>query len=213
MRPGELQKTSPPQEPTRASHRGWLYFHVVKRQGAATDTSGLKLPVEERLGAGLAARGLTLATAESCTGGLVAHRLTSVAGSSAYFLGGVVAYSNELKVALLGVSEQVLREHGAVSAECARAMAEGVRARTGAALGLATTGIAGPGGATLAKPVGLVYIGCATPEGTVVREHHFPGDRLANIRASAQAALDLAMEAQQTLSARRQPGSPVAQSV
>ena len=153
-----------------------------------------ELPAEVKLGEELARRGLTLATAESCTGGLVAHRITGIAGSSAYFLGGVVSYSNELKAALLGVPEQILRERGAVSRECAQAMAEGVRSRTGATMSLATTGIAGPGGATPTKPVGLVYIACSGPWGTVVHEHRFAGDRHANIRASAQAALDLALD-------------------
>src|SRR5581483_9783961 len=104
------------------------------------------------------ARGFSLATAESCTGGLVAARLTSVPGSSDVVLGGVVAYANEVKRAELGVSEELLARHGAVSAEVAAAMAAGVRARLGADVGLAVTGVAGPAGGTPEKPVGLVYL-------------------------------------------------------
>ena len=150
-------------------------------------------PVEQQLLDILPRHGLTLATAESCTGGLVAQRITSVAGSSTYFLGGVVAYSNELKESLLGVHHELLERHGAVSRECAVAMAAGIRERTGAAIGVATTGIAGPGGATPAKPVGLIYVACATPWGAEAREFRFPGDRRSNVRASADAALDLVL--------------------
>ena len=103
-------------------------------------------------------RGLTLATAESCTGGLVAARLTSVPGSSDVFLGGVVSYANEVKTAALGVPEDVLAAHGAVSAETAAAMAEGARRRLDADVAVAVTGIAGPGGGSDEKPVGLVYV-------------------------------------------------------
>ena len=108
-------------------------------------------------------RGLTLATAESCTGGLVAARLTSVPGSSDVFLGGVVAYANEVKEAELDVPAEVLAEHGAVSAETAAAMARGARERLGADVAVAVTGIAGPGGGTPEKPVGLVYLHAAGP--------------------------------------------------
>lgn len=121
--------------------------------------------LEGAVGALLRARGLTVALAESCTGGLVAHRLTNVPGSSGYVVGGVVAYSNAVKVDLLGVDAGVLRRDGAVSEEVARAMARGVRARLGADIGIATTGIAGPGGGTADKPVGLVWIGYADAHG------------------------------------------------
>ena len=137
---------------------------------------------------------VTIATAESCSGGEVAHRITSVAGSSAYFLGGVVAYSNEAKRALLGVPQEVLDAVGAVSDACARAMAEGARRALAADYAVATTGIAGPGGATARKPVGLVYVALAGHDGAEGREHRFPGDRTAVIDASAEAALRLLVE-------------------
>ena len=114
--------------------------------------------LEERIGALLAARGLSLVTAESCTGGLVGHRLTNVSGSSSYYLGGLVTYSNRLKEQLLGVPPATLEEHGAVSEATARAMARGARLRLDADLALAVTGISGPTGGTPQKPVGLVYV-------------------------------------------------------
>lgn len=141
----------------------------------------------------LTGRRLTLATAESCTGGLVGHLITTVSGSSAYYLGGVIAYSNELKQALLGVPASILETRGAVSRECAEAMAQGIRERTGADIGISTTGIAGPTGATPTKPVGLVYLACATPRGVICEEYRFHGDRLTNIRLAAEAALRLAL--------------------
>ena len=128
------------------------------------------------------ARGLTLATAESCTGGLVAARLTSVPGSSDVVLGGVVAYANEVKERELGVPADVLAEHGAVSAEVAAALARGARERLGADVAVSVTGVAGPGGGTPEKPVGLVYLHAEGPGGSLAREFDFPGDR-ASIRA------------------------------
>jgi nicotinamide-nucleotide amidase len=137
-------------------------------------------------------RGLTLATAESCTGGLVGARLTSVPGSSDVFVGGVVAYANRVKEAELGVGAGTLAEHGSVSAETAAEMASGVRARLGADVGIAVTGIAGPGGGTAEKPVGLVYLHAETPDGGHGLEFSFPSDR-ETIRARATvAALHLA---------------------
>jgi len=132
---------------------------------------------------------LTVATAESCTGGNVAGRLTSLAGSSEYVLGGIVAYSNQAKQSLLGVSAETLSTRGAVSAECAREMAEGARRAFDADLAVSTTGIAGPGGATQRKPVGLVYVALAGPEGTTAEEFHFPGGRASVTQAATEAAL------------------------
>jgi len=149
---------------------------------------------EEQLFEILTRERLTIATAESCTGGLVSHRITSIPGSSAYFLGGIVSYSNDVKMSLLGVPEEVLMRVGAVSAECALAMAQGARARIGADIGVSTTGIAGPSGATPTKPVGLVYIACSAPWGDHWEEHHFSGDRLETIKASADAALASVLE-------------------
>ena len=139
------------------------------------------------------AKRMTLATAESCTGGLIAAALTAIAGSSSVVMAGFVTYSNDAKQKMVGVSPESLSQHGAVSAEVARAMAEGARARAGVSLALSCTGIAGPGGATLGKPVGLVFIGCAR-EGapTLVERHVFPGDRAAVREATVAAALDLA---------------------
>jgi nicotinamide-nucleotide amidase len=139
------------------------------------------------------AKGMTLATAESCTGGLIAAALTAIAGSSSVVMAGFVTYSNDAKQKMVGVSPESLSQHGAVSAEVARAMAEGARARAGVSLALSCTGIAGPGGATPGKPVGLVFIGCAR-EGapTLVERHVFPGDRAAVREATVAAALDLA---------------------
>jgi competence/damage-inducible protein CinA-like protein len=132
-------------------------------------------------------RGLSLATAESCTGGLVAARLTSVPGSSDVFLGAVVAYADEVKARELDVPEEMLERHGAVSSEAADAMAAGARARLGADLAVAVTGIAGPGGATPEKPVGLVYLHAEGPDGSLARRLDLPGDRDA-IRARATVA-------------------------
>jgi len=135
--------------------------------------------------------GLTLATAESCTGGLIGCRITDVSGSSACYLGGVVSYSNETKMELLGVDRLILEQYGAVSREVAEAMAVGVRRRLGADIGVSATGIAGPGGGSEGKPVGLVYIGLARDDDVSVTEHRFGQDRLGNKHRTSQAALDL----------------------
>lgn len=150
----------------------------------------------------LGARGLRLAVAEGDTGGLLLEQLTAVPGSSSVVLGGVVAYADGLKRSVLRVSEAALRAHGAVSAEVATAMAAGVRELAGADIGLATTGIAGPGGATPTKPVGLAYLAVATPAGTTVREHRWSGDRAANRQASVAAAIALLHEALTNMPAR-----------
>jgi nicotinamide-nucleotide amidase len=147
--------------------------------------------LEAVVGRLLVDRGLTLALAESCTGGLVGHRLTDVAGSSRYFERGFVVYSNAAKQALLGVPESTIRRHGAVSAECAEAMARGARAQAGTDLGLSVTGIAGPDGGSAAKPVGTVFIGVADARTARVERHRFDRDREGNKALSAVRALDL----------------------
>jgi nicotinamide-nucleotide amidase len=148
----------------------------------------------ERLQGICLGRGLTLAVAESCTGGLVADAITDVPGSSGYFAGGVVSYSNGAKEQLLGVPGDVLAAHGAVSAQVARAMAEGVRARFGADVGAAVTGIAGPDGGSEAKPVGLTYVAVADEGGVDVRRHAWTGDRRANKTSSAAATLEIVLD-------------------
>jgi nicotinamide-nucleotide amidase len=139
----------------------------------------------------LRAQRMTVALAESCTGGLVGHRLTQVSGSSAYFERGFVVYSNEAKQELLGVPESVLRQHGAVSAPCAEAMARGARERAGTDFAVSVTGIAGPDGGTPTKPVGTVFIGLADRQRAVVEHHRFDRDREGNKALSAVHALDL----------------------
>jgi nicotinamide-nucleotide amidase len=149
------------------------------------------LALAERVVARCRARGWRLATAESCTGGLVATSLTAVPGSSDVVERGVVAYSNEAKIELLGVSAETIAAHGAVSAETTAAMARGTIARAPVDLAVSITGVAGPGGGTPQKPVGLVYIGVAKRHGTArIERRVFPGDR-AQIR---NAALALALE-------------------
>lgn len=140
------------------------------------------------------ARGLRLATVKSCTGGLVGHLITENPGSSAFYVGGFVTYSDELKREQVDVPAEVLAAHGAVSAQTAVAMAAGGRARTGADLGAAVTGIAGPDGGTAQKPVGLTYIAVADSDGATVRRHVWSGTRTDNKRASAEALLELILE-------------------
>jgi len=136
-------------------------------------------------------RQATLAVAESCTGGLVAERITSVPGASRSFLGGAVVYSDELKTSLAGVPAELIAQHGAVSAEVAKALAQGIRARTGATLGVGVTGIAGPTGATETKPVGLVHIAVCDAQGCDAVERTFRGDRNRVREWAAQQALDM----------------------
>lgn len=147
--------------------------------------------MEEIVGALLLQRRMTLAVAESCTGGMVGGRITNAAGSSAYFERGVVVYSNTAKTELLGVPAELIEKHGAVSREVAKAMAQGMRDRAGTSLGLAVTGIAGPTGGTPEKPVGLVYVALATPDGVAVDEHRFLGTRGQVRQRTAQTALDM----------------------
>jgi nicotinamide-nucleotide amidase len=148
-------------------------------------------PVEELVLDACRERGLTLATAESSTGGLIAARLTSVPGSSDVFLGGVVAYANGVKARELDVPGEMLERHGAVSAEVAAAMAAGARGRLGADVAVAVTGIAGPGGGSPEKPVGLVYLHAISPDGSSARQLNLPGDREAVRSRTAAAALHL----------------------
>ncbi len=142
----------------------------------------------------LATRGWTVAVAEGDTGGVLLEWLTAVPGSSAAVLGGVVAYHDDLKRQVLGVAPPIIEQHGAVSAEAVEAMAQGVRRLAAADIGLATTGIAGPGGATAAKPIGLAYVAAVDSARALVREYRWQGDRQSNRQASAQAALRLALE-------------------
>ncbi len=150
--------------------------------------------LEEEIGSALRTSGRSLATAESCTGGLVGHRLTNVPGSSDYYRGGVVAYANEVKEKVLQVAGAILAEKGAVSAECAVAMARGVRTLLGSDIGISTTGIAGPAGGTPEKPVGLVYIALATKDYVAHEKHIFHRDREGNKREAAESALQLLMK-------------------
>ena len=146
-------------------------------------------PLEVIVGRMLRERGRTIACAESCTGGLLTSRLTDVAGSSAYVMGAVVSYTNEVKASLVGVHEATLKAFGAVSEETAREMAEGVRRAIPADIGVGITGIAGPGGATAEKPVGLVCIAVAAENATCVERHVFSGTRTEVKRQSTETAL------------------------
>lgn len=137
---------------------------------------------------------ITLATAESCTGGHVAARITNIAGSSAYFQGGIISYTNDVKARMLDVPESILENPGAVSEECAGAMAEGARKRLDATIAVSITGIAGPSGGTDRKPVGLVYLGIASPAGARVERHIFAGERADVMREAATRALELLVQ-------------------
>jgi len=148
----------------------------------------------EELGSFLRAKGMTIATAESCTGGKVGDMITSVPGSSDYFVGGIVSYSNDVKVGMLEVDAGVLRSDGAVSEAVARQMAKGVRHKLGADVGVSTTGIAGPGGGSPAKPVGLVFVAASSRDSIICRRHQFAGARDDIKRSSAEAAISLAIE-------------------
>src|SRR5512147_1857458 len=147
-----------------------------------------------RVGQRCLAAGARIATIESCTGGLLGHLLTEVPGSSAYYLGGFVTYSDDAKRTMVGVPAEVLAAHGAVSAQTALAMAAGGRDRTGADIGVSVTGIAGPDGGTASKPVGLTYVAVADASGGEVRRFAWTGSRDENKRASARAAMELVLE-------------------
>jgi PncC family amidohydrolase len=164
----------------------------VDSTAPAKDTPESELvELAARLGDLATASGRTIATAESCTGGLVGHALTEISGSSTYYVGGAVSYSDQVKSHVLGVPEETIARHGAVSAQVAVAMAEGARRTFDADVAVSVTGIAGPTGGTEAKPVGLTYIAVADASGHDVRRHVWDGDRSANKRASAGAALEL----------------------
>lgn len=152
------------------------------------------MSLEEQLGQIFKAKGLRVATAESCTGGLLAGRITDVAGSSDYMLGGIVSYANEVKQHLLGVDPTALAEHGAVSEVVARQMARGARERLGADVGISVTGVAGPGGGSPEKPVGLVWIGLSDARGDRAERYLWESDRVGNRALSVDAALRLLIE-------------------
>ncbi len=146
--------------------------------------------IEAEIGKLLREKGLTLGAVESATGGLISHMITNVAGSSDYYLGSVTSYSNDVKVRVAGVKAETIEQHGAVSGDIARQMAAGGRRVLGVDICVADTGIAGPGGATPGKPVGLFYIGLANAKGTYSRQHLFTGTRLQRKQAAATAALE-----------------------
>ena len=158
------------------------------------DPSPENLSLEARVGERLRARGLTLAVAESSTGGLIAKRLTDVSGSSAYLIGGVIAYADAVKERLLGVEAETLRAHGAVSAPVAQQMAAGARTLLETDLAISVTGIAGPTGATPTKPAGLHFVGLSAADGAWTRRHVFAGERSDNRAAAADAALHLLLD-------------------
>ncbi|MDO8717032.1 MAG: CinA family protein [Dehalococcoidales bacterium] len=145
--------------------------------------------LEEEIGDLLRKKKLTLGVVESATGGLISHRITNVAGSSDYYRGSVTAYSNAVKIKVVGVKEETIDEYGAVSSQVVEQMAQGGRQVLGADICLADTGIAGPGGATTGKPVGLFYIGLAHQAGVYSQQHHFQGNREQNKQEAAEQAL------------------------
>jgi len=155
--------------------------HLYSTHGEALEEVVARVLTENRA---------TVAVAESCTGGMLAERLTKIPGSSSYFLGGVICYSNELKASLVGVPQSLIEAKGAVSSEVALALADGIRKRTGATLGVGVTGVAGPAGGTPEKPVGLVHIGLADEHGPRERAYRFPGDRERIRQFASQSALD-----------------------
>ncbi len=149
----------------------------------------VKILLEEQVGKLLTIKGMQLATAESCTGGLIGHRLTNVAGSSEYYLGGIIAYSNTVKTKLIGVSEDVLKQHGAVSQATVIQMAKGARNLLQSDISVSVSGIAGPGGAMPGKPIGTTWIGLSSIEGEWTRSFIFQGDREENKYSTSDAAL------------------------
>jgi len=206
-----IYKTYTDVETTILAGGGEIQLHLRCRKDSAADAEArveeLAGKIEDELGDAifsrkgetieqivsylLQMRGMTLATAESCTGGLLAERITSLSGSSRYFLGGAVVYSNELKTQFANVPKALIDQHGAVSREVAASMAEGIRKRCLASYGVGITGVAGPSGGTEQKPVGLVYIALAGEEGTQVVERNFPGDRKRIRQFASQQALEM----------------------
>ena len=184
-----------------------IHVDIVAEPAAEERMAALEAALEERLGRflystdgrsveelvldGCRDRGFHLATAESCTGGLIAARLTSVPGSTDVVVGGIVSYANEVKIQQLGVAPELIEKHGAVSAEVAEAMARGARERLGVDVAVSVTGVAGPGGGTEEKPVGLVYFHAETPDGGHGSQFNFPGDRDSIRRRSVVASLHL----------------------
>jgi len=191
--PGGIEIHLRARSPSVAEANALLEELSAKIEAALGDYvfSTLGETLEDIVGRYLALRHKTLAVAESCTGGSLSERLTRVPGSSNYFLGGVVCYSNDLKTRLTGVPAKLIEEKGAVSKPVAMALAEGIRRNVGASVGVGVTGIAGPGGGTAEKPVGLVFIALADDRGTQVREFRFPGDRERVRHLSTQAALEM----------------------
>jgi nicotinamide-nucleotide amidase len=188
-----LQATAAGAEPERQARLQAMVARLAELAGDAVYTTREEDTLESVVGDLLRAAGATLTAAESCTGGLLSQRITSVAGSSDYFLGGAVTYSNELKTKLAGVPAALIAEHGAVSEPVARAMADGVRGTLGSDWGVGITGVAGPGGGTPEKPVGTVHIAVAGPRDGEVehRRLRLPGDRDRVRQFSAQIALEM----------------------
>ena len=156
------------------------------------------MTLEEQLGEKLRERKITIAVAESCTGGLLGSKITDVPGSSEYFLGGVIAYQNEVKESLLHVPQDVIASHGAVSAQTVEAMASGCRELFKCDIAVSITGIAGPGGGSAEKPVGLVYVGLATASGMISRRFQWDGSRVQNKESSIRAAMEMILATLQT---------------
>jgi nicotinamide-nucleotide amidase len=189
-KPGELEVVIRPDD---AGGRALAEHLDTTFPGAIFSRDGAG--VEHVLGEALRARGATLATAESCTGGMIGARLTAVPGASAWYVGGVVSYDDAVKRDVLDVPAAVIASHGAVSAACAEAMAVGARTRLHSTWAVSVTGIAGPGGGTAEKPVGLVYVGIAGPDGVDTRELHLHGDRERVRQRAATIALHMMREA------------------
>jgi nicotinamide-nucleotide amidase len=191
--PGDIRvcATAAGPEPDRRRRLAVMTARLAELAGPAVYALREEDTLEKIVGALLRKAGATLALAESCTGGLVSERLTRVPGSSDYFLGGAVTYTNELKTQLVGVPAELIAEHGAVSEPVARAMAEGVRRALGSDWGIGITGVAGPGGGSEAKPVGTVHIALASSQDTDHRKVRFPGDRERVRWFASQLALEM----------------------